>query len=146
MGAGRAGAVVEVAANGVFVMVVMIVVVAMFVTVIMVVRMAVRAAIGVHVVVIVVMPMGVLALMHVLVDMRRPVGMRVRMTVGAGQRGAVVAVRVTMIMPVAVRMHRAVFMDMGVLMHSAFDLHFTRPAAANRTHIFCLPIIRFLFP
>jgi hypothetical protein len=138
MGAGRAGAVVEVAADSVFVMMVMIVVVAVFMAVIVIMRMAVRAAVGVYMVVLVAMHVGVLALMHMLVDMRRPVGMRVRMAVRSSQRRAVVTVGMVVIVPVAVRMHRAVFMDMGVLVricvHSALDLHFTCAAATNRTH------------
>ena len=100
----------------------------------MVVRMTVRTAIGMYMIVGVPMDMGMFALMHMVMDMRRAVGMRVRVAVGAGQGSGVVAMGVFMFVTVAVRMHRAVFMDMGVLVRPTFDLHFTCAAAANRTH------------
>ena len=109
MGAGRTGAVVEVAADG---MLVVVMIVAVFMAVIVV----------------------MLPLMHVLMDMRRAIGVRVRMGMGTGQPGGIMAVRMLVLMTVAVRMHRTVFMDVGVLVRPAFDLHFTCPAAANRTH------------
>ncbi len=132
--AGRAGAVIEVAADGVFVVVVMLVIMAVFVPVIVVVRMAVGAAVGMHMLVRMPMNVRMLALMHMIMDMRRAVSMGMAVGMGGGQCGAVMAMGVIVLMPVAVRMHRAVFMDVGMFMRPALDLHLTCAAAANRTH------------
>jgi hypothetical protein len=140
MGAGRAGAVIEVAADGVFV-VVMRMIVAVFLTMLVVMRMAVRAAVGMLVAVY----MLVLALVHMLMDMRRTIGMRMRVGMGAIQHRSIMTMHVVVLMAMAVRMHRAVFMHVRMLVCPTLDLHFTCPAAANRTHPL-VSFIRFRFP
>jgi hypothetical protein len=139
VGAGRPGAVVEIAADGVFV--VMMVLVA----VIVVMRMTVRRTVGMHMVVVVPMNVAVLALMHVLMDMDRAVGMGVAVGMCTGQRSAVVTVRMLVFMAVAVRMHRAVLVDVGVLMRPTLDFRFPCAAAANCTHCLVSVPIRFRF-
>jgi hypothetical protein len=118
MGAGRAGTVVEIAGDAVFV-------------VMMLVAMAVGVFAGMDVVVAVFAAVAVVM----------AVGMRADWS-----GGVAVGVFVFVVMPVIVRMgmHRAVLMDVRVFM-LPFDLRFPRAAAANCTHIRLL-ITRFLFP
>jgi hypothetical protein len=113
MGVRRAGAVIQIAGDAVFVVMV-------FVTVLM----------------------GMFALM----DMGMAVLAAIRMVMGVRmgtERRLLAAVDVRMIVIVAmgVAMHRAVIMDMGVLMRfyvrSTLDLHFTRATTTNCTHTIC---------
>jgi hypothetical protein len=104
VGAGRAGAVVEIAGDAVFVMVMLFA-----------------------------MRVGVLAFVRVGVAVLAAVAVVMGMRMHA-ERRVVVAVIVLIRMVVGMGMHRAVFMDMGVFVRPAFDLRFTCAAAANRTH------------
>ena len=113
MGAGRAGAIVEVTADGMLVMV--MVFMPMFVTVL------VRVLTFMH------MGVAVLAAIAMVVGMRMNAERRIVMGVG-------MIVIMAMIMRMGV--HRTVLMDMGVLVRPALDLHFPCPTAANRTHDF----------
>lgn len=100
MGTRRAGAEIEVAADGVFMVVgVMIMTVFVGMVAVMFMRMAVGAASGVTV--------------------------RVFMRIG---------VRMLVAMVMRMAMCRAIFVDMGVLVFATLDFHFSRTAAANRTH------------
>jgi hypothetical protein len=121
MGARRAGAVIQIAGDAMFVMMVFVsVLMGVFADVRM--RMAVLAAIG--------MAMGV------------------RMN-PERRLSALVRVLLTMLMRVA--MHRAILVDMGVFMRIlarfTLDLRFSCSATANRTHRLtsCSPT-RFRFP
>jgi hypothetical protein len=116
MGAGRAGAVVEIAGDAVFVMMVLVA-----------------------------MAVGVFSRMNVVVAVFAAVVVLMTVRMRAERRGGV-AVGVIVVMPVIVRvgMHRAVLVDVGVFVFT-FNLRFPCTTAANRTHIRLL-IIRFLFP
>jgi hypothetical protein len=113
MGTGRAGAIVEIAGDTVFVV--------MF--------FAVRVGVG--------------AIVHMGVTVLAAVAVMMAMGMGAERR---LVMTVSVFMPVVVRMgmHRAVLMDMSVLV-LALDLRFPCAAAANCTHIRLL-ITRFQFP
>jgi hypothetical protein len=100
MGAGRAGAEIEIAADGVLVVV-----------------STMLVSVGV----------GMVALMSVRVAMSAAIGVAVQMFMR-------IAVRMLVTMVVRMAMHGPVFVDMGVLMFATLDFHFTRTAAANRTH------------
>jgi hypothetical protein len=110
MGAGRAGAVIQIASDGMFVVMV-------FMTVVM----------------------SMFALMEMGVTVFAAVGMVMGVRMGAGQRlFAAVDVRMIVIVAMDVAMHRAVLVNMRVfvrtLRHPALDLHFTRATTANCAH------------
>jgi hypothetical protein len=121
MGAGRAGTVIQVAGDAMFVMMVFVCV-PMRVFAVMSVRMAVLAAIG--------MAMGV------------------RMN---AKRRLAVLMRVLVTLLIGVCMHRAILVNVRVLMrtlpHFTLDLRFSNSATANRTHraTSCSPTL-FRFP
>jgi len=110
MGAGRAGAVIKIAGNTMFV-------VAAFVAVLV----------------------SVLALMNMGMTVLAAIGMVMGVRMDAGQRlPAAVGVRMIVIVAMGVAMHRAVLVSMSVLVRTrrrtTLDLHFTLATTANCAH------------
>jgi hypothetical protein len=110
MGAGRAGAVIQIAGDAMFVVVAFLAVL-----------------------------MGMLALMNMGMTVLAAIGMVMAVRMDAGQRlPAFVGVRMSVIVAMGVAMHRAVLMNMRVFVRTlrrpALDLHFTRAATANCAH------------
>ena len=110
MGAGRAGAVIKIAGNTMFVVV-------SFVAVLV----------------------SVLALMNMGMTVFAAIGMVMAVRMDAGQRlPATVGVRMIAIVAMGVAMHRAVLVNMSVLVRTlrrtTLDLHFTLATTANCAH------------
>jgi len=110
MGAGRAGAVIKIAGNTMFVVV-------SFVAVLV----------------------SVLALMNMGMTVLAAIGMVMAVRMDAGQRlPAAVGVRMIVIVAMGVAMHRAVLVSMSVLVRTrrrtTLDLHFTLATTANCAH------------
>ena len=110
MGAGRAGAVIKIAGNTMFVVV-------SFVAVLV----------------------SVLALMNMGMTVLAAIGMVMGVRMDAGQRlPAAVGVRMIVIVAMGVAMHRAVLVSMSVLVRTrrrtTLDLHFTLATTANCAH------------
>jgi hypothetical protein len=111
MGAGRAGAVIQIAGDAMFVVMVA------FVAVLM----------------------GMLALMNMGMTVFAAIGMVMAVRMDAGQRlPAAVGVRMIVIVAMGVVMHRAVIVNMSVFVRtrrrSTLDLHFTLATTANCAH------------
>ena len=111
MGAGRAGAVIQITGDAMFVVMVA------FVTVLM----------------------GVLTLMNMGMTVFAAIGMVMAVRMDAGQRlPATVGVRMIVIVAMGVAMHRAVLVNMSVLVRTrrrtTLDLHFTLATTANCAH------------
>ena len=110
MGAGRAGAVIKIAGNTMFVVVAFVAVL-----------------------------MDVFALMDMGMAVLAAIGMVMAVRMDAGQRlPAAVGVRMIVIVAMGVAMHRAVLVSMSVLVRTrrrtTLDLHFTRATTANCAH------------
>ena len=110
MGAGRAGAVIKIAGNTMFVVVAFVAVL-----------------------------VSVLALMNMGMTVLAAIGMVMGVRMDAGQRlPAAVGVRMIVIVAMGVAMHRAVLVSMSVLVRTrrrtTLDLHFTLATTANCAH------------
>jgi hypothetical protein len=79
------------------------------------------------------MLMLMLAGMNMRVGMFTAIDMMMRMGMSFRCR-VIMAVRMLMLMVVAVRMHRAIRMNVGMLVRPRLDLDFTWTTAAYRTH------------
>jgi hypothetical protein len=77
--------------------------------------------------------MLMLAGMNMRVGVLTAIGMMMRMGMSFRCR-VIMAVRMLMLMVVAVRMHCAIFMNVGMLVRPRLDLDFTWTTAAYRTH------------